>query len=176
MAHPKINLGPERPEPEELVQQRERIRRLTGLSSAPAQQSPARSPAVPPVPNVVIETPAHQEEESISAPVPSSFADLMKRWMQAQPVVKVPVKMGKLSTTISAIYVHESDTQLLVFYDPALVDFGQGSTAMTVLDLNWEDRLEVVWKGKTLALLYAHAPVRLPGWPFSQISFFKTQT
>lgn len=187
MAHKKIDLGAERPEPEALKNQRrleERIiRGETPLNSERVTPTPRKPVDAEPEPAAEPEAPPLVATAPRNVTVVDPFLD----WMHQQPRDQMIVKGAGVSVAISVFGLNETDTHVHAAYDAKNVLFALRSTqpdddrppvvsnnCMTV-ELGFEDRLTLWFRDRKVQVLFANGICTFPGWPFHIISFFKAE-
>lgn len=168
MAHPKLMLGSERPEPPALQRQREAMQRLAQPESLQLLPEEAPSGDLPVTPSL----PPNQQGGAPADEEPA-LEGLLEKWMRRQRAEKVTIIRPGLTVSVSVLFLHDDELRVYFAFDPKLVDFDAGAESTMVVELAFEDRLELAFGGQRCAVLYAGGLFRLPGLPFAVISFFK---
>ncbi len=156
--------------PTALQQQRETMQRLAepGALSVPVS-SPAPEDPAEPEPSTWTKPTERRAEPTLT------LEEMLERWMKRQRSERVTIIRPGLTVTISVLFLYEDDMRVYFAFDPKVVAFDKGAVSTIVVELEFEDRLELGFKDQRCSVVFAGGMFLLPGVPFAIISFFKVK-
>jgi hypothetical protein len=178
MAHPKFNLGNERPLPSSLIEQARRVDNLkqpgasTRLTEAPEVDKSRQEP----------EQPAREgsrREATRRRETPGTPTDVIATWMREQNTERIVLENGPSRVVLQSPFVWDNETTIAFAFDPKLIAFSPAKPfepeSMVTMELTFESHVKLRYREGDIDALFAGGLFLFPGLPFGIVSFFKTK-
>jgi len=170
MAHPKINLGHDRPLSMAIVEQQ---KLMTELRRPGAVSMPIDLP--PPPQSQEVDNPIPVRRSAVSGNV----TDVLVEWFSARSTEKVVVENGPSRIVINSPFICDNETTIAFAFDPKLIAFSPAKPgdreSMITMELAFESRVKLSYRDGRINVLFAGGLFLFPGLPFGIVSFFKVK-